>query len=43
MEERVCVRVLMLCLRQCNLFINILECDAECLGGGGGNVGVGSE
>ena len=29
-----------LCLRQCNLFINILERDAEC---GGDNVGVGSE
>jgi len=38
-EERVCL--LILCLRQCNLFINILERDAEC--GGGGNVGVGSE
>jgi hypothetical protein len=34
------VWLLILCLRQCNLFIDILERDAEC---GGCNVGVGSE
>lgn len=33
-EEERCLAVY--CLRQCNLFINILERDAEC---GGGNVG----
>jgi hypothetical protein len=35
--------LLTLCLRQCNLRRNILERDAGCGGGGGGNVGVVSQ
>jgi len=41
-EEEERAWLLIVCLRQCNLCRNSLERDAKC-GGGGGNVGVGSE